>query len=166
MLLLVTLILSKNSCSICAIVQSRQSAAATEVPIEGNLLISYPTAKQVVHVRYPGPSVSGGAPAKVADKHGAGTRRPACRKRPSHLKGTVNQWETAEARASPLGWQTPTFQPSDGTFGVCVCTLPDLHPCMALVFKSPDFAYGCRRDARRVGDGVSRRAAERVSFKE
>lgn len=44
--------------------------------------------------------MSGGAPAKVADKHVAGTRRPACRKRPSHLKGTVNQWETAEARGS------------------------------------------------------------------
>lgn len=47
--------------------------AATEVPIEGNLLIRYPTAKQVVHVRYPGPSVSGGVPAKAADKQGAGT---------------------------------------------------------------------------------------------
>lgn len=63
--------------------------------------MSHPTAKQVVHVGYPGPLVSGGAPAKEADKHVAGARGPACRKRPSPLKGTVNQWETAEARASP-----------------------------------------------------------------
>lgn len=81
----------------------------------------------------------------------------------------MNQWETAEAGASPLGWQTPTFRPSDGTFGVCIRTLPDLHPCVAfaaMALKSPDFAYGCRRDARRVGGGVLGRAAERVSFKE
>lgn len=68
-----------------------------------------------------------------------------------------------------MGWQTPTFHPSDGTLCVCICTLPDLHLCIefaAMALKSPDFAYGCRRDARRVSNGVLRRAAERVSFKE
>lgn len=122
--------------------------------------------RDVSHSCYPGPFVSGGVPVKAADKHVAGTQRPARRSRPHHLKGTVNQWETAEAEAS---LRTPENRWNKQRRAFTLCSdnhfilLTELSAYASALSQTfictrrlrrrrsiiPDFAYGCIRDARR-----------------
>lgn len=105
----------------------------------------------------PGPIVSGSVPVNLSDKHVAGTQRSTHRNR-SPLKGTVNQGETAEARASL--WTPENRRNKQGATMLCNCILlkklsvsafklSDLYlPAVlaAMLLNSPDFAYSGIRD--------------------